>query len=195
MNRIKYQNLEVIMFLVFNKEKIQTYIVSVLTVAVLITIANVRKVETIQTSSQEKELPIYNVQTDEKKVAFTMNCAWNADDIDKILETLQKNNIKITFFMVGDWIEKFPEAVKKIKDAIEFSIKDTGIGISKNILEHIFDEFVTDANISNDSQKGIGLGLAICKAIIQAHGGEIEAKNDEQGACFVFTIPNEELNV
>ena len=54
---------------------------------------------------------------------------------------------------------------------------------------------MTDANISNDSQKGIGLGLAICKAIIQAHGGKIEAKNDEQGACFVFTIPNEELNV
>lgn len=70
-----------------------------------------------------------------------------------------------------------------------------GIGISKNILEHIFDEFVTDANISNDSQKGVGLGLAICKAIIQAHGGEIEAKNDVRGACFVFTIPNEELNV
>lgn len=85
------------MFLVFNKEKIQTYIVSVLTVAVLITIANVRKVETIQTSSQEKELPIYNVQTDEKKVAFTMNCAWNADDIDKILETLQK---KCNFYII-----------------------------------------------------------------------------------------------
>ena len=117
MNRIKYQNLEVIMFLVFNKEKIQTYIVSVLTVAVLITIANVRKVETIQTSSQEKELPIYNVQTDEKKVAFTMNCAWNADDIDKILEVLKQNNIKITFFMVGDWIDKYPDAVKKIYDA------------------------------------------------------------------------------
>lgn len=85
--------------------------------------------------------------------------------------------------------------VKKIKDAVEFSIKDTGIGISKNILEHIFDEFVTNTNISNDSQKGIGLGLAICKAIIQAHGGKIEAKNDNEGACFIFTIPNEELNV
>ena len=85
--------------------------------------------------------------------------------------------------------------VKKIKDAVEFSIKDTGIGISKNILEHIFDEFVTNTNISNDSQKGIGLGLAICKAIIQAHGGKIEAKNDNEGACFIFTVPNEELNV
>ena len=88
------------MFLVFNKEKIQTYIVSVLTVAVLITIANVRKVETIQTSSQEKELPIYNVQTDEKKVAFTMNCAWNADDIDKILETLQSMGIFNTYLLL-----------------------------------------------------------------------------------------------
>ena len=102
------------MFLVFNKEKIQTYIVSVLTVAVLITIANVRKVETIQTSSQEKELPIYNVQTDEKKVAFTMNCAWNADDIDSILKTLDDNNVKITFFMVGDWVDKYPKEVEEI---------------------------------------------------------------------------------
>jgi peptidoglycan/xylan/chitin deacetylase (PgdA/CDA1 family) len=50
-------------------------------------------------------------------VAFTMNCAWNADDIDSILNTLESNNVKITFFMVGDWIEKFPEAVKKISEA------------------------------------------------------------------------------
>ena len=49
-------------------------------------------------------------------MAFTMNCAWNADDIDQILEVLRNNDTKITFFMVGDWIEKFPEAVKKIYD-------------------------------------------------------------------------------
>lgn len=46
-----------------------------------------------------------------------MNCAWNADDIDKILEVLDKNEVKITFFMVGDWIDKFPEYVKKINEA------------------------------------------------------------------------------
>ena len=45
-----------------------------------------------------------------------MNCAWNADDIDQILQVLKSNNTKITFFMVGDWIEKFPEAVKKISE-------------------------------------------------------------------------------
>ena len=46
-----------------------------------------------------------------------INCDWNADDIDKILKTLEENNTKITFFIVGDWIQKFPEAVKKIHDA------------------------------------------------------------------------------
>ena len=58
-----------------------------------------------------------NVQTNEKKIAFTMNCAWNADDIDIILETLKNNDVHITFFMVGSWVDKYPEAVKKIYGA------------------------------------------------------------------------------
>ena len=105
------------MFLVFSKEKIQTYLISILTVAMLIGIANMDSIKTIQTSSTEKYLPIYNVQTEEKKIAFTMNCAWNADDIDSILETLKNNDVKITFFMVGNWVDKYPEAVKKIYEA------------------------------------------------------------------------------
>ena len=105
------------MFLVFNKEKIQTYAVSILTVAVLIAVANIGKISAIPTSATEKYLPIYNVQTEENKIAFTMNCAWNADDIDSILETLKNNDVHITFFMVGDWVDKYPEAVKKIYEA------------------------------------------------------------------------------
>ncbi len=105
------------MFLVINKEKIQTYIVSILTVAVLIGIASIKPIETIETASTTKLLPIYNVETDEKKIAFTMNCAWNDSDIDKILETLEKNQVKITFFIVGEWADKYPEAVKKIYEA------------------------------------------------------------------------------
>ena len=108
------------MFFVFNKQKIYTYLVSIVTVVLLFYVAGTLNSNnnTLETSSNnQKKLPIYNVQTDENKVAFTMNCAWNADDIDNILKTLEENNSKITFFMVGSWVEKFPEAVKKISEA------------------------------------------------------------------------------
>ena len=68
------------MFLVFNKQKIITYFVSVLTVVLLFFVAstlNKSSKGTIETSSSEERLlPIYNVKTEEKKIAFTMNCAW-----------------------------------------------------------------------------------------------------------------------
>ncbi|MBO5413881.1 MAG: polysaccharide deacetylase family protein [Clostridia bacterium] len=107
------------MFIVFNREKINTYLISLATVIILFSMAFmfVDDNQTIETAASTRQLPIYNVATEEKKVAFTMNCAWNADDIDSILETLSKHNVKITFFMVGDWVQKYPEAVKKIHEA------------------------------------------------------------------------------
>ncbi len=108
------------MFVIFNKQKIYTYLISIVTVILLFCIAGTitNGNEAISTSStNEKLLPIYNVKTEEKKVALTMNCAWNANDIDSILKILEENDVKITFFMVGDWIEKYPEEVKKIYEA------------------------------------------------------------------------------
>ena len=108
------------MFIVFNKEKIYSYIITLSTITILLGISTVisnNSLETILTSSSNRLIPIYNVETEEKQIALTMNCAWNADDIDKILETLKNNEVKITFFMVGDWIDKFPDATKKINVA------------------------------------------------------------------------------
>ena len=106
------------MFIVFNKEKISSYLILLSTVVILFGIAfSVTAKDTVETAAATKQLPIYSVATEEKEVAFTMNCAWNADDIDSILDTLSKYNVKITFFMVGDWVQKYPEAVKKISDA------------------------------------------------------------------------------
>ena len=105
------------MFFVFNKQKIYTYLLSVLTVIVLLFIGSttINDEESIETSSStNKLLPIYSVQTEKKEIALTINCAWNDSDIDKIIEVLKSNNVKATFFMVGDWVEKYPEAVKKI---------------------------------------------------------------------------------
>ena len=106
------------MFFIFNNEKIMSYFVAFSTVAVLFTMSIiVNNKQTLEVSSSTNEnLPIYNVQTEENAVSLTMNCAWNADDIDSILDTLNKCNVKITFFIVGDWADKYPEAVKKISE-------------------------------------------------------------------------------
>ncbi|MDR0979530.1 MAG: polysaccharide deacetylase family protein [Lachnospiraceae bacterium] len=109
------------MFLVFNKEKIVSYMIALSTVVVLFFVASTfyeEPGESVQTASNPvKELPVYSVDTDEKEVSLSINCAWNADDIDLILETLNNHNTKITFFVVGDWAAKYPEALKKIYDA------------------------------------------------------------------------------
>ena len=67
-------------------------------------------------SISAKLLPIYSVFTEQKQVALTFDCAWGADDIDEILDTLDTYNVKATFFMVGDWMRKYPEATKKIAE-------------------------------------------------------------------------------
>ena len=105
------------MFLVFNKDKIMAFVVACSTVFALFLMSSLfakTPEQIIQTSTTQKQLPIYSVKTEEKKIAITINCAWNADDIDKILETLEKQQVKTTFFMVGDWIEKNEESAKKI---------------------------------------------------------------------------------
>ena len=61
--------------------------------------------------SRENLLLIFNT------IYHKSNCYWNADDIDSILETLKNNNVHITFFIVGEWADKYPEAVKKIYEA------------------------------------------------------------------------------
>lgn len=108
------------MFVVFNKDKIMAFLVACTTVFTLFLMTSLfAKVpeNTIETAANDRQLPIYSVKTDEKKVALTINCAWNSDDIDKILEVLEKQQIKVTFFMVGDWIEKYEEAARKIYNA------------------------------------------------------------------------------
>lgn len=66
--------------------------------------------------ASSRDLPIYSVERKDKKVSITFDCAWGADDIPKILDTLEKENVRATFFLVGLWAEKFPETVKLIAE-------------------------------------------------------------------------------
>lgn len=64
-----------------------------------------------------RELPVYSVETDEKKVALTFDAAWGNEDTQKILDILKKQDVHVTFFMTGGWVEKYPEDVKAIHEA------------------------------------------------------------------------------
>lgn len=62
----------------------------------------------------KKALPIYCVQTDEKKISISFDAAWGADDTIKLLDILDKHNVKTTFFMTGGWVSTYPDMVKEI---------------------------------------------------------------------------------
>lgn len=61
-----------------------------------------------------RQLPIYCVQTDQKKVALTFDAAWGNEDTGKILDILSRHNVHVTFFMTGGWVDSYPEDVKAI---------------------------------------------------------------------------------
>ena len=76
-------------------------------------------------------------------------------------------------------------------DAV-FCVADRGDGISPEDLPYIFRTFYTSRHNRADAKRGIGLGLAICDAIVKAHGGTIRAENrTDGGALFRFTLPME----
>ena len=79
---------------------------------------------------------------------------------------------------------------KETKDDVIVSIKDTGIGLTKEELKHVFDEFYK-ADWSRHDRESSGLGLAICKRIVEKHGGKIWAESSglKKGTTFYFTIP------
>ena len=83
------------------------------------------------------------------------------------------------------------------EDAIKFCIRDYGTGIAPDRLSGIFDAVPSapsSAASTVDTRKGMGIGLSICKAIVNAHNGEITARNLTEGAEFCFTIPKEEIH-
>lgn len=61
-----------------------------------------------------RELPVYCVQTDQKKVALSFDAAWGNEDTKKILEVLKNRNVHVTFFMTGGWVKSYPDDVKAI---------------------------------------------------------------------------------
>lgn len=70
---------------------------------------------------------------------------------------------------------------------IEFKCEDTGIGISKRFLPHVFEAFAQDGDVARSSYEGTGLGMPIVKSLVEKMGGTVEVES-EQGVGSIFTI-------
>ena len=117
----------------------------------------------------------------------------NADAklIVQVLINLIDNAIKYT--PVGSEIKVITE---KRNGYASISVIDNGNGIPDNIKPRVFEMFYTGDNRIADSRRSLGLGLALCKSIIGAHGGELTlTDNQPQGCNFTFTLPLGEVKI
>lgn len=93
----------------------------------------------------------------------------------------------------GKGMDRITLRVKDLGDCAGFFVRDNGCGIDPSLLPHLFDgSLEPGSEQANDSNRYTGLGLAVCRTIVEAHGGKITALNHSSGAEFMFTLPKEE---
>lgn len=98
-------------FLIISKKQIMVACSAVLSLAVvLVCSAHVF-------AEQNRRLPIYCVESDKKQIAVSFDAAWGNDDTGRLIEILAEYDVPATFFVVGAWVDKYPESVKQLHDA------------------------------------------------------------------------------
>jgi signal transduction histidine kinase/DICT domain-containing protein len=149
----------------------------------------------IQKTSQLKNIPQIQVQLSKRLPSVLA-------DVDGLVEVFTKLFDNACKFTPADGLititakvrqGKKKEASPDYRQMLEIVITDTGRGINKSELETIFDRFSQSENYLRRTVSGVGLGLVICRKIIQGMGGQIWAKSagENQGSEFHFTLPLE----
>ncbi len=105
--------------------------------------------------------------------------------LEQVIRNLLNNAIKFT----DKGTIRVTTHVNLEEDSLMVIVSDSGLGIPEEVLPDVFGKFVTKGH-GQENQSGTGLGLFLCKGIIEAHGGKIFARNNrEKGATFEFTVP------
>ena len=109
--------------------------------------------------------------------------------IEQVLINLMENAVQH-----GKTTTKIDLRLKKEGAFAAFSVSDDGQGIAKDLLPHLFDGYLTrDQEEISDQRRNMGIGLSVCKSIVQAHGGTMRAANlSSGGAQLRFTLPLED---
>ena len=100
-----------------------------------------------------RQLPIYCVQRDQKVVSLSFDAAWGNEDTQTLIDILSKYNIKVTFFVVGEWVDKYPESVKALADAGHEIMNHSNDHAHFNSLSA--NEIVANINTCNDKIEAI----------------------------------------
>lgn len=103
-------------FIIVKKRWIALFVVCIISIVLLSINYNGGANASVFFGSAPRLVPIYSVDTEEKKVAISFDTAWGADKTLKILEILKNYEVNATFFMVGFWVEDYPEMVKAIDE-------------------------------------------------------------------------------
>ena len=107
----------------------------------------------IGAAATTRQLPIYCVQRDQKVVSLSFDAAWGNEDTQQLIDILGKYNVKVTFFVVGDWVDKYPESVKALADAGHEIMNHSSDHAHFNSLSA--GEIVADINTCNDKIEAI----------------------------------------
>lgn len=79
----------------------------------------VHQPQIVGASVSSRQLPIYRVQCEEKRVALSFDAAWGNEDTQTLIDILSAHGVRATFFLVGQWVEKYPESVQALAAAGE----------------------------------------------------------------------------
>lgn len=103
-------------FIVVKMKSLIMFVAIILTAVMLSISINGQTAAAVYFGESFRKVPIYNVKTDEKVVAISFDAAWGADKTEKIMEILKEYDSNATFFLVGFWVENYPEIAKKINE-------------------------------------------------------------------------------
>ena len=100
-----------------------------------------------------RQLPIYCVQRDQKVVSLSFDAAWGNEDTQQLIDILEKYGIKVTFFVVGEWVDKYPESVQALHEAGHEIMNHSNDHAHFNSLSS--DEIVANINACSDKIEAI----------------------------------------
>ena len=104
-------------------------------------------------SSAARQLPIYCVQRDQKLVSISFDAAWGNEDTQQLIDILAQYHVKATFFVVGQWVDKYPESVKALHDAGHEVMNHSNTHAHYPQLSA--DQVVADLNACNDKVESV----------------------------------------